>query len=89
MSRYKIFRHYSLDTDINLTHRVISNRLFFEIYFKHIYIYIDTLEKHFPPSFFFLLIRGKRKTRWDKVALKQEYTEIMNFDVTRCNAWQR
>lgn len=52
-------------------------------------MYIDTLEKHFPPSFFFLLIRGKRKTRWDKVALKQEYTEIMNFDVTRCNAWQR
>lgn len=60
MSRYKIFQHYSLDTDIELTHRVISyGRLFFETYFKYIYIYIDTLEKHFPPSFF-LLIRGKR-----------------------------
>lgn len=40
MSRYKIFQHYSLDTDIELTHRVISyGRLFFETYFKYIYIY--------------------------------------------------
>lgn len=39
MSRYKIFQHYSHDTNIKLTHRVISNGgLFFEIYFKYIYV---------------------------------------------------